>query len=231
MKKKFLIILTVSIHCCLLSQAQVNYNDTIGDMTRLEFVAMAQGIAILGYENQNPFYLVTAAQILSEYPVSGTFIPDSSVLTNASICPVKVGEKILVLKPLVLLGDAESMAHGDSTMLIMIERTRLQLQEDTLKPRGREFSPMVQDYLLNADGKVELWATFNGNEIAEIFVMGSGSSSLDLFLYDNDNRLIGSDLKRADNCYLSFTPSIRQKCRIEIRNKGNEANQCLLMTN
>jgi hypothetical protein len=130
-----------------------------------------------------------------------------------------------------LLNDADGMAPGDSIVGALIGRIRKQLFEVPEKDRGRKFSPLIQEYLLNADGQVKLWTTFNGNEIAEIFVAADGNSKIDLYLFDKDNKLVDSDMQQSGNCYVSCTPSATAKFRIEIRNKGAGTKQCLLMTN
>jgi hypothetical protein len=197
----------------------------------LKLVSVAHQLAVLGYANQDPLMLITAASTLGEYPVKGDLKPDSIVLEKSSVAPFKAGAKDVKLNPYVLLDDAQGMAANDSLLLAMIDRTRNNIKEKEGLPRGRKFSPLVQEYLLGSEGKVKLWATFVANEVAEVFVMGNGSTMIDLYLYDQKGKLIGSDLKNIDNCYVSFTPQSTLQFRIEIRNSGKSDNHCLLMTN
>jgi hypothetical protein len=231
MKFKQLILTLFLVFALSGSYAQDNSNTDPAQSDGFKYVAMAQQFAVWGYKDNKPLFLITAARTLIDYPVQGTFSPDSTEMINAGISPSKAGEKVIVLDPVVLLNDAETMAHGDTTVKLMIERTREKMKEGLVKPRGRKFSPLVQEYLLNAEGCIKLWATFNGNEIAEIFVAGNANSQLDLYLYDKNNRLVDSDMKKIGNCYVSFMPPVTTQFRIELRNTGKSSNQCLLMTN
>jgi hypothetical protein len=231
MKAKKLIIFLILVITAAGSYAQSDGRNDSEQYDGFKYVAMARQLAMLGYEDQDPLFLITAAQTLLDYPVKGNITPDSIEMIEAGISPLKAGGKIIELNPAILLDDARIMAAGDSVIETMIDRIRTKLSNGSVKPRGRKFSPLIQEYLLNADGQVKLWATFNGKEIAEVFVTGNGNTQIDLCLYDKNNRLIDSDLKRTGDCYVSFTPSATTQFRIEIRNNGKVRNQCLLMTN
>lgn len=211
--------------------AQTNSNDDCQQYDGLKYVSIAQQLAIYGYACQDPLFLITAAQTLVDYPVKGALLPDSIILENAEISHSLAGAKLIQLNPYELLDDASVMAGSDTVVLAMVNRTREKAKTADGLPRGRKFSPLVQEYILNSTGKIKLWTTFNGNEIAEVFVMGNGSSLIDLYLYDNNGNLIASDMKNIDNCYISFTPPLTQQFSIEIRNIGKTENRCLLMTN
>lgn len=197
----------------------------------LKMVSVAHQLARMGYTLQDPLFLIAAAQTLGEYPVKGDLTPDSIIFNRSQEKSFQAGAKDIELDPYELLGDAVKMAGSDSLVVAMAERTRLQVKEKEGLPRGRKFSPLVQEYLIESEGSVKIWATFVGSEVAEVFVMGNGNTLMDLFLYDSRGRLIASDLKNIDNCYVKVTPSSTVQYRIEVRNSGNKENHCLLMTN
>jgi hypothetical protein len=188
-------------------------------------------MAIKGYASQEPTYLISAALTLAEYPVKGIMKADSIVVENAVLSPAKAGMKTIPFDPQALLDDAASMAGADTVMQAMIAHTREKIKALEGLPRGRKFSPLIQEFVLNATGRIKLWATFNAHEIAEVYVTGNGSTTIDLYLYDAQGRLIASDTKNIDDCYVSFTPAEMLQFRIEIKNNGQADNRCLLMTN
>jgi hypothetical protein len=229
-KLKLFISFSLLFFTITLSAQVIKVEDT-EQYEGLKFVSIAHQLAVYGYSVQDPLYLITAAQTLVEYPVKGALLPDSIVLNHAENSPSKAGGKEIQLDPYVLLNDAASMATGDTLILAMIDRTREKAKSMEGVPRGRKFSPLIQEYVLDSDGKVKLWTTFMGKEIAEVFVTGNGSTVIDLYLYDQSGHLIASDIKNIENCYISFTPPDTKQYSIEIRNNGKSANRCLLMTN
>jgi hypothetical protein len=113
----------------------------------------------------------------------------------------------------------------------LIARVQQILMTDNQKERGRKYSPFVQEYTVKKNASVTLTATFNGNEIAEVFVIPYKSEMVDLYIYNDKGTLVGFDKGRLDKCYTTFNPKNTGVYKIEIRNRGNSDNDCLLMTN
>lgn len=231
MKKIVVLVVGMILICGFPLLAQIQPTEDTEQHDALHQVGIARELVIRGYQEQEPLFLLTAAQILTEHPVKGTLLPDSIAFENACVAPSRAGITLIKLQPDSLLKDASLMAGNDSALLQVIARTREKITLTDGLSRGRKFSPLIQEFKLNSHGSVKLWATFNAHEIAEIFVAGDGNTTLDLYLYDNNGTLIASDVKNIDDCYVSFTPSGNQKLRIEIKNNGPSGNQCLLMTN
>lgn len=57
-----------------------------------------------------------------------------------------------------------------------------------------------------------------------IYVSGNGNSNLDMFVYDEDGELIGSDEGISDECIYSFSPLISMKIKIKVENRGEKDN-------
>jgi hypothetical protein len=228
MKKGFLIGLFFPFVICFSCTAQNN-----SQVPHKEFknVAGAYYLAIKGYKDKVPSGIVNAAVLFINSPLRGEFKPDSIVMLNAEIMPAQFGDKKIEFNTVALLNDAAALAGSDSNLLSGIAEIREEIKKDSIKSRGRKFSPLIQEYSLLANGVVKLWATFTGNELAEIYVSGNGNSAMDLFLTDKNGRMIASDIKKTNECYVSFTPQATQQFSIEIRNSGKNTNQCLLMTN
>jgi len=73
--------------------------------------------------------------------------------------------------------------------------------------------------------------TFKENEIAQVGVVGDGDTDLDLYIYDENDNLIGSDLDASDLCYVEWTPSWTGKYTIKIKNLGDVYNEYFMITN
>jgi hypothetical protein len=73
--------------------------------------------------------------------------------------------------------------------------------------------------------------TFEGNEIVQIGVVGNGDTDLDLYVYDENDNLIETDLDGSDLCYAEWTPSWTGKFTIKIKNLGDVYNDYFLITN
>ena len=209
------------------SCAQTDTNSRSATTLQLQNYAMASRMSQKGYAEKNPAYLVSAALMLAESPVRGLIQPDSVQLENA----VDTKSTGIPESPVILLNDALKMAGDDSTLIEFINHSRAQIEAEDGLSRGRKFSPLIREFIMNGTARVNLWATFNANEIAEVYVMGGGAGSIDLNLYDSKGKLIASDLRKMNDCYISFTPAALLQFRIEIVNHGNASNHCLLMTN
>jgi len=67
---------------------------------------------------------------------------------------------------------------------------------------------------------------FFGSDNAAIVISGDGDTDLDLFVYDANGNLIGSDTDRSDDCVVRFQPYWTGTFRIEVRNLGSVYNRC-----
>lgn len=194
-------------------------------------VGLAQQLANQGYTLNKPLYLVTAAQILIENPVKAEFVPTKAVEENDPKALKEIAKKPIVLNPSKLLDDAQAMAKGDQSVLKIIESIKKQQTEANNQTRGRKFSPLIKDYSVKSKSAITLYSTFNGDELAEVFVIGDGTTDLDLFVYDEKGNIITFDTNNIDNCYVSFIPPSTGTYLIKIKNIGKLGNNCLLMTN
>ena len=73
--------------------------------------------------------------------------------------------------------------------------------------------------------------TFRADELAEVYVSGDGDTDLDLFVYDENGNLIGSDTDWSDECLVQWVPVWTGRFRICIENLGDVWNQYDLYTN
>jgi hypothetical protein len=66
---------------------------------------------------------------------------------------------------------------------------------------------------------------FRGGESAAVIISGDGDTDLDLYVYDENGNLIGSDTDSSDDCVVRFAPKWTGMFRIEVRNLGSVYNQ------
>jgi hypothetical protein len=224
MRKKIAIIgliMVVWLGACR-AQESVVFRDEAG------YVALAYQMIKYGYETKQPVVLISAAMILADHPAAGQFKPSNA--NNDSIRSSSDIQNHLTDIP-DLLNDALTMSGNDSLIKSIIDRVLQKLLTENMKDRGRKYSPFVQEYTVKKNASVTLTTTFNGNEIAEVFVIPYKSEMVDLYIYNDKGVLIVSDKGRSDKCYSTFNPKNTGVYKIEIRNRGGSDNDCLLMTN
>ena len=67
--------------------------------------------------------------------------------------------------------------------------------------------------------------TLKQGESFYIYVSGDGDTDLDLFVYDENGNLVGSDVEDDDACLCVVTPKWTGKFKIKIKNLGNVYNR------
>jgi len=67
--------------------------------------------------------------------------------------------------------------------------------------------------------------SLNAGSNTRITVRGDGDTDLDLFVYDENGNLVGSDTDSTDFCIVDVNPKWTGQFRIVIRNLGNVYNQ------
>jgi hypothetical protein len=72
---------------------------------------------------------------------------------------------------------------------------------------------------------------FQGGEDATIILSGDGDTDLDLYVYDENDNLIGYDDDGTDDCVVSFTPRWTGNFKIKVKNLGDTYNSYTLITN
>ncbi len=66
---------------------------------------------------------------------------------------------------------------------------------------------------------------FYGNEAGAVMISGDGDTDLDLFVYDENGNLVGSDTDGSDDCVVRLNPRWTGTFRIEVRNLGSVYNR------
>ena len=67
--------------------------------------------------------------------------------------------------------------------------------------------------------------TFRKGTRVNITVRGDGDTDVDLFVYDENGRLVAKDDELTDVCIVAFTPEETGRFRVEVKNLGNVYNE------
>lgn len=87
-----------------------------------------------------------------------------------------------------------------------------------------------------ADDSIEAYqtitynASFYGNALARVGIIGDGDTDLDLYVYDENGNLIASDTAAGDRCYVSWVPKWTGRFIIKVVNRGSVYNDFRLRT-
>ena len=184
-------------------------------------VQLANQLAQYGYDNSSASALIEAAAILVE--VGGQDL--QAEYQRGEGADIK-GERTAVT-PAQLIADAKRYAEGDKTLLAMADKVKLNgTSRGPVGPGARRSSTYV---LANSTDVFTI--RFPGDKLAEVFVSGDGDTDLDLYVYDENNNLIESDVDYTDQCYVSWTPAWTGPFKVKVVNRGNVRNYYSIWTN
>ena len=190
-------------------------------------VLLAQQLADYGREARSPEALAVAAQILMSNPTRplGVKKAGSSPLEEASRAPVSEP----VPDPLQLLSRAKELAAGDEAALAWIERLLGRAGQRTRGSLGGG-AGLLRDWV-GAGATNTYTIQFQGGELARVTVKSDQGANLDLFVYDESDRLERKDTRPAGECFVAWVPARTQMFRIEVKNTGNIGAHYVLATN
>lgn len=186
---------------------------------------LAADLVKYGYENQSALALADAVQILAENPTK----PLDAEKEGADAAVSFDGKNGKVTFDCAqILADAKSFAKGNNKMLAVID----QVEKDAKgASRGNVNGASYDEVNVPAHGTVTYYASFRANQLAEVAVVGDGDTDLDLYVYDANGNLIGSDIDYTDACYVRWVPAWTGRFTIKIMNRGSVYNHAVVMTN
>ena len=184
-------------------------------------VQLANQLAQYGYDNSSASALIEAAAILVE--VGGQDL--EAEYQRGEGADIK-GERTAVT-PTQLIADAKRFAEGDKTLLAMADKVKLNgTSRGPVGPGAKRSSTYV---LANSTDVFTI--RFPGDKVAVVFVCGDGDTDLDLYVYDENNNLIVSDIDDTDECYVTWTPAWTGPFKVKVVNRGNVSNYYTIWTN
>lgn len=225
MKKSILI----ACFCCLTFAAFAQEEKPVADkpasqeMTALQTAA---NLAKYGYATFSPTSLIEAARIFGT-----TKVQDAKLeATRGTTANPEEKETKISFDPSQLLADAKKFAGKDKTVLALIKKVEGELASAGSTrgavggPKGQKDRVYGKDYNLY---EVKFWS----NELAEVCISGDGDTDLDLYVYDSNGNLIGSDTDYTDECVVRWVPAWTGAFTIKVVNRGALYNNFAIWTN
>jgi hypothetical protein len=220
MKKFFLFAIlcgfTMTVFAQRIPDKDVSTKPASADIAAIQ---TANSLAKYGYSMESASALIGAAEIFAQVQTQllGTDPEQGSS-----------GNKPL-FTPASLIADAKKFAAGDPVMLAWASEVEASLG---VRTRGAVGGPK-EGYSSVApnNGYISYKLAFRAGELAEILVVGDGVADIDLYIYDQNGNLIGSDDDYSDECYVSFVPRWTGSFTIEVVNRGRRSSNFSIVTN
>jgi len=130
-----------------------------------------------------------------------------------------------------LLTEAEDMAAKQKLKHLS---KHIKKNRDKLLPtltRGAVGGPRMHSSRILSRSSHSYEFTFQGSKKASIAIVGDGETDLDMFIYDEQGKLVGVSDGQWDNELMYWRVEKAQKYRIEVRNVGKIYNDYVIITN
>lgn len=185
----------------------------------------AAGLAKYGYANYSATALVEAAKIFADTQTQPMEVEAERGKTET----VAEKDNAVSFDPAQLLADARKFAGKDKVILAYVNQVEKSLKSGSTRgavggPKGQKDSVYGKD--VNSY-QVKFWA----GELAEVCVSGDGDTDLDLYVYDANGNLIGSDTDYTDECVVRWVPAWTGTFIIKVLNRGALYNNFAIWTN
>lgn len=235
MRKNFLtclgvIVFALSAIAPFVSAGEPNSVDSGAVDRQLKIVRMAAELLRIGRDAKNPGMLVSAAQLVAAVDMEKVGQAKTSEGDSEPGAETKTATAA-EFTPEAILAEAAKLAEGDDAMMAVIANAKAGLQDASraLNAGGRVTNRHVHSDRVRS-GKTDVYTVaFEGGKRAAVYVSGDGDTDLDLFVYDENQNLIGSDTDSTDECLVRFTPKWTGKFTIRIRNHGSVYNDYTML--
>lgn len=222
MKKFFLMVCFCSLTIASFAQGDESNKVASPEMSALHTAA---GLAKYGYANYSSTALIEAAKIFAEIKPQPLDIETERCRTET----VADKDNVVSFDPDQLLADAKKFAGKDKVILAYVKQVEKSITTGSTRgavggPKGqkdRVYGKDINSY------QVKFWAS----ELAEVCVSGDGDTDLDLYVYDANGNLIGSDTDYTDECVVRWVPAWTGIFIIKVVNRGVLYNNYVIWTN
>jgi hypothetical protein len=189
-----------------------------------QLLSMAGELVKYGYKTQNALPLVQAVQIYKSIGVVPEAEAKKKEIEGQKLAEARKAKNNPVQYDQArLIADATAYADGDENILGIIKGLG--------DVRGRVGGETYHMDVVDA-GLTDVYTMrFQGGEDATIILSSDGDTDLDLYVYDENDNLIGYDDDGTDDCVVSFTPRWTGNFKIKVKNLGDTYNSYTLITN
>jgi len=222
--KKIMYLIAAMMMTVLAAHAQEKKDVAKPGNSSIARIQLANELAKYGYETYSASALIEAAQILSEVQTQGL---DGIKYEQGNGKDVKNenGRSSLSIKQLI--ADAREYAAGDSTLLGMANRVKV--EENTT--RGAVGGPKSGSTVVYGGSTDTYTIYFKSGIPAEVAVSGNGATDLDLYIYDEHGNIIEKDDDYSDDCYVCWVPRWTGNFIVKVVNRGRYNNYYRIATN
>lgn len=239
MKKYLLVLLALLCIGYSALQAQDNKDEVKEERkqepsTDMQDLQLAVNLAQYGYANRSALSLIEAARMVNALGLRELEIEKSDEETGNGDVGEKAQKRTVKLETTQLLEDATEFAGDDSDVLAIIEKEKAAFStppSDNNVFAGRVYGPAKASRRVSAYSRKIDYILFRGQEWAEVAVIGDGDNDLDLYIYDQNGRLVAKDDDYTDQCYVSFYPYSTASYTIVVKNRGRVYSNYWLLSN
>ena len=187
-----------------------------GGVARL---VLAHQLYAIGTANKDPLTVINAARLAGSVTLTDTpraHEPSGTPAPNAAPAPTT---------PAQMFATATTLATENEAMLDLIDASR----------REAPFIPLTNVISTKssfATAATDTWTLpFFGASLAEVAILGSSDSNLDLSITDENGNAICQDVGPSGTAYCSFYPALNGTFQITVTNTGPAISSYLLLTN
>lgn len=224
MKKTMLI----ACLCCLTISGFAQEEKPETDKTaspEMSALQTAAGLAKYGYANYSATALAEAAKIFSETATQ----PMDAKAERGKTETAAGKDDVISFESAQLIADAKKFAGKDKVALAFVKQVEANLTKGAT--RGAVGGPKGQKDCVYGKDVNTYYVRFWANELAEVCVSGDGDTDLDLYVYDSNGNLIGSDADYSDDCVVRWVPAWTGDFTIRVVNRGALYNNFVIWTN
>ena len=184
----------------------------------LKTAEVARNLYDLGVSQSDPLLIMSAAKLRKGLVLDAVARAPEGAESPAGLAPHLDWE--------AMLKTAEDLAVGNKALLGLIDDIRVE------RSKGLTSGPVFSIASIKSGG-TDTYAPFpfTGEAYAEVYLEGAGGADLNLFVYDQKDRLVCSDSDASQIAYCGWTPSATAEFKIIVKNKGPKSASYSLMTN
>ena len=188
----------------------------------LSSMKLANDLIRYGYTQQTALPLIQALEIMAETPTQALRGEKEKANETAP------KDAQLSFDYNKILTDAKEFSDGNEHLLAIISSIEEAKRGNN---RGAVNGPARSVDIVYANSTDTYQISFVAGYLAEVVVSGDGDTDLDLYIYDSNGNLIGSDTDYTDDCYVSWVPAWTGRFIIKVVNHGGVSNRYVIMTN
>ena len=174
-----------------------------------DVIQLAEEVARFGDRTNDPVALITAASMLKAVSTSASTAtreaPAGEVAQKAEDSTYTLDE---------VLKRAKRMTEGRADLAALVKDV------EEASTRGAVYGARRWTDVVSGHGRDRYRVTFEGGEVAAVYIKGDGDSDLDLFIFDENGNEICRDDDSTDTMLCRWTPAWTGPFVIEVRNLG-----------